>query len=880
MFPKSSAAWTRWNTSALHPSKLPPPKWPKFTAHAGGGFQVRRVTMLAGRPTAGQPVPIQPVLAFGVTPADTKAISQVSSLAKAAALPDVLQRLGIVPLAAPKPALEDLPVTSHIHPDPKTTPWLHGALIDPAKATIGALREGHARILLTLVEAEAKYAPPSKEPFNIDTAQLNDLHDYLTKTIATPAQPLRMMKKFLAELARYEATGDPGVDNLSLELSFCRDAASLVAVAAAYFTAGPDGFLSFRSTPPEETDATLKGLRDALKAELAEAAKKESVHLEAIRKSANHADFLKASGLDPAVFDKLTRGLLARGLIFDAIYNNKDDHRWGMDWFAHLGKRLKDCHGDEGVACTLYFKDTYIPGPITHVAMAAFSAQGDVLISHQETIPYGKPGMVEGITLATAGLPTDSFDTTDLFTVIQNRDAKNPIKREELPIFHSYIASGPPLAQFTTLRSFSKARDFVERAAAQSRSALGIRWLYGVDPSQPLGELVGAVRKGKIPVDEALLERFRQDFRFGRHGALPPPGAVNDFVPGMYVNNCGYFTVLTLKAGNSPALDGWTYHDDMDLTDMAAVLVDRGLSPNTDPAIVHWMREAGVRFNAKTGRAERHPGSFLILGSRYGWGNAAPGTPHTYAAHVERNPPKDPKEDSAARAKAIELGQKQAEAGRTSFAAVADLNPPKWVVRVLTAEDWPLVETLIKSLSRDDIDLRWMVGQTEVALQREKEAFPGGPGHRSNKVHFGVFDQTGTVLASYGSVAFVSAQRGEIGLVTGPAHRRKGSAKQAMQWCTDYLRNRGVTELYSFFALGNQAVRGLLTALGLEEVKESGGSAQAFGFEEFEDFRFGFGEDAHKTSSVHRLPPPSAKSMAREEQHRRLSSAWKPPTKH
>ena len=867
MFPKSSATWARWNPAAVHPSKLPTPKSPpKFTAHPGGGFRVRHITMLADRSNAGQPSTDKPDLAFGVSPAEIKAIAQISSLTKAAALPDVLQRLGIVPLAAPKPALEDLHLVSHVQPDPKTTPWLHGTLIEPAKATLGTLREGHARILLTLVEAEARYAPPSQVPFNIDTADLNGLHNHLTQAIANPAQPLRMMKKFLTELARYEATGDPGVENLSLELSFCRDAASLVAVAAAYFTAGPDGFLSFRSTPPEETDATLKGLRDALKAELAEATKKETAHLDALRKSPNYADFLKASGLDATVFERIARGLLARGLIFEAIFHSKDDHRWGVDWFGHLGERLKTCHGDEGVACTLYFKDTYIPGPITHVAMAAFSAQGDVLISHQETIPYGKPGMVEGITLATAGLPADSFDTTDLFTVIQNRDAKNPIKREELPIFHSYIASGPPLAQFTTLRSFSKARDFVERAAAQSRSALGIKWLYGVDPSQPLGELVGAVRKGKIPVDEALLERFRQDFRFGRHGALPPPGAVNDFVPGMYVNNCGYFTVLTLKAGNSPALDGWTYHDDMDLTDMAAVLIDRGLSPNTDPAIVHWMREAGVRFNAKTGRAERHPGSFLILGSRYGWGNAAPGTPHTYAAHVERNPPKDPKEDAAARAKAIELGQKQAEAGRASFAAVADLNLPKWVVRVLTAEDWPMVEALINSMSDDDVYYRWFTFKP-AAIAKEQAGFPGGPKHPSGAVHFGVFDPTGTSLIAYGDVAMISAQRATAGLITSPHHRQQGCGKFAMGWVVDHLRNRGVTELETFFSATNRNVYKLLSSLKLAELPP-------------DPTPDGFRKDYTTCTVINRLDPPDSKSMAREEQHRRISSGWKPPVKH
>lgn len=869
MFPKSSSSWTRWATAAVHPGKLPP----KFTAGPSTGFHARRITISVTPPRQSLTGIPLPDLAFGISPVDFGAITSVTTPLKAAALPDLLQRIGIVSAPHDSTQLAEVPVANRLKPDPKTTPWLRGELVNAATADLGNLREGHARILMGLVEAEARYAPHGSPPFDIEKATVDQLNDFLTKAVRAPAQRLLMLKRLLIELALYEATGDPSVANLAYELGFCHQVADVAATAAAYFSKGPDGFLTFlRGTPREDIDPVLNGIRDALKAELAASRALLQTRLEQVRKAPNYAAFLKASGLDAAVFDNITRGLLERGLIFETIYNNPADLRWGVDWFGHLGKRLKNCTGDQGVACTMYFKDTYLPGPITHVAMAAFNILGEVLIAHQETIPYGKPGMVEGITLATAGAPSDSLDTTDLHNAIQGRDAKNRCKPEDCPIFHSYKVSGPPLAQFTVLKSFSRARDFVERAAAQSRTALGRKWLYGVDPSQPLGELVGAVRAGKIPVDEALLDRFRQDLRFGKHAALPPPGAVDDFVPGMYVNNCGFLTVLTLRAGECVDMPAVRFHSDMDLRELARILFASGLAPNTDPEMIRWMVDAGVHINPKTGMPERHPGAFLILGGRYGWGNAAPGTPGTYAAHVERNPAHDKaqelKDREDAKAKALE----RVATNRKTFLALVKPGAPAtpaepWIARVLSAEDWPKVEAFIRQLDKDDIHSRWFTVSADDAVGRERDAFPGAPRYKPGSVVMGLFDPTGKTLVAYGSISLLSGQRAEPAVAVHPNFRKKGCGKQAMRWMVAYLRNRGFTELWSYYRSENRAASGLLHSMGLGELPP-------------DPQEHGVPRDWSTTTWIHQLPAPDADSAAYEEKHRKLSAAWSSPPPH
>jgi GNAT superfamily N-acetyltransferase len=868
MFPKSSSSWTRWATAAVHPSKLPP----KFTAGPSTGFHARRVTISAAPPRLSLTGIPLPDLAFGISPVDFDAITSVTTPLKAAALPDLLQRIGIVSGPPDSTQLGEVPAASPLKPDPKTTPWLRGEFVNAATADLGNLREGHARILMSLVEAEARHAPHGTTPFDIEKATVEQLNEFLTKTVRAPAQRLLMIKRLLIELAQYEATGDPSVANLVYELNFCHQVADVAATAAAYFGKGPDGFLTFfRGTPREDIDAALKGLRDAFKAELAASQELLHKHLEQIKKAPNHAPFLKASGLDVAVFDNITRGLLERGLIFEAIYSNPADLQWGVNWFGHLGKRLKDCTGDQGVACTLYFKDTYLPGPISHVAMAAFNIHGEVLISHQETIPYGKPGMVEGITLATAGVPTDSFNTTDLHNVIQGRDAKTLCKPEDCPIFHSYKNSGPPLAQFTMLNSFSKAKSFVERATAQSRTALGKKWLYGVDPSQPLGELVGAVRAGKIPVNDALLERFRQDLRFGKHAALPPPGAVDDFVPGMYVNNCGFLTVLTLLAGECVSMSTARFHSDMDLREVAQILFASGLAPNTDPEMIRWMIDAGVHVNPKTGVPERHPGAFLILGSRYGWGNATPGTMGTYPAHVERNPAHDKAQEFKDREDAKTKALERVASNRKTFLSLikpgAPIEPAEpWVARVLTAEDWPPVEAFISALSDDDCDMRWGHKSVAYALQVEKEHFPGSPGHKPTEMHMGLFDPTGKTLAVYGSVSFMTSYRAEPALVVHPKYRHKGCAKQAMRWVMAFLRNRGFSQLWTYYYRKNESTHQLLSSLGLRELagdSEKPGEQHVY--------------DPTSVTEIFTLPAPDVASVSYEEKHRKLSAAWPAP---
>ncbi|MEJ7686624.1 MAG: hypothetical protein WKG52_06285 [Variovorax sp.] len=535
------------------------------------------------------------------------------------------------------------------------------------KIALGDLAPEHMEILLGILERlSGTYSLGGKaKPVQPQNMSYAELLTFLSTHVA-PSGALNccdVIADILERLADYEGKGKAELASFKYRLQFCTRPQEQLELAKEFFRPDYDGRLSFgrleRSARQDLADAADFGIDQDRKE------KEEQSVLAALKKALNYDAFRKAAGLDVAVFDRMALDLVRLGLIFQKIFETKADERWGTDFFGQVGKRLKDCQEDQGVAAVCYYKNTY-PGDITHLSAIAFSPSGEVSISHHEsiTVKGGTGKMVDGLAPFTVGIPSGSYDTKRLHDRISGRDWKSA----ELPIAASYAHSGPPMVQFTVLRSFTGMRQFNQEMADAGASSVGIRWLYGVDPNHSLAELAAGVKAGKVVLRPADLEILKRG-RFQHEPMLSPPGARNEYVPGLYTNNCARLTLLALLAGGSVDLRGIQYSEEMDLAEVAEILFNAGLMPNTDPALFDRMRAAGSAYDKQSNRVETHTGSFLALG-RFGWSNAKPETKGAQPPHVARNPLHDQKADDAARKAAeIKLGE-LVQKNKASFDAI------------------------------------------------------------------------------------------------------------------------------------------------------------------------------------------------------------------
>ncbi len=494
---------------------------------------------------------------------------------------------------------------------------------------IGRLRPAHLPVLFRVCreQLQSNYSlggKPRTPPDSVWT--LEEFTHYFKTSVLPRGAPncCDFVADCLEALARYEAPDTAGLNTFLYQLGLATQPQHVAELAAAWFKPDANGFLSFAAPaakpepePEHESEPGDEELIENIKKQMG--ADEARLRLESFRKAANFAPFAKAFAGSPEVFDAIASALHQDQSIFDAIFASTNDLAWGCSFFKGLGQRLASCGEGEGVAALLYHRDTY-PGRITHVSAIGFSPRGKVSISHHESIPIeDKPTMQDGLAIGTLGIPSCSYNTAALHDRLQDRSGDKAMKLTELPIYRSYIASGPPMATFTTLGSFDAFAAFNVQLAAQGQGALGRQWLYGVDPNQKLGELAAGLKTGKVQLTELKLKMLLSDRALAQHPKLPPPGAQGEFVPGLYTNNCGRMTLLALLAGRAPALQGVSYNDSMDLVDVASILLKAGLMPNTDPKVLDRMRRAGYVFNKDKHCVERHPASFLALGQLSGW---------------------------------------------------------------------------------------------------------------------------------------------------------------------------------------------------------------------------------------------------------------------
>ncbi len=755
----------------------------------------------------------------------------------------------------------------------KAQPWYveYNAMKDKdiKSSDLGNLRPAHLAILINIAEDQLRrnYSlggtakPP---PENLWTAD-EFIRFFKDNVFPQGAENcIDFIARCLVALARYEAPDSPALNTFMYQLGFARQPEDLVELAIAYFKPDADGCLSFAPPPPKpptkaqtsaapvhELSQEEEAYADMFESTEARIAKETKDKLDAFRKSANYAPFAKAFGGKPEVFDAIAVALHNDDSIFDKIFSSPDDLAWGTTFFKGLGERLAVCEAGQGVAAVMYHRDTY-PGGITHVSAIGFSPTGKVSISHHETIAIGnKPAMVDGLAIGTLGIPSCSYNTTQLHNRLQNRPNDKAIKWAELPIVISYTISGPPMVTFTLLDSYSAFEDFNHMVAAQGQKALGAQWLYGVDPNQTLTTLAAAVKTGKVHLTPLQVALLRADRSLAAHPKLPPPGAKGDFSWGVYTNNCARLTLLALLAGRALVLRDVRYTEDMDLADVADILLRAGLMPNTDPMVVNRMRTVGYFYNAEKKRIERHPASFLALGQLNGWSNAAPGTPGVVPPDVPRRAAKDPVAEDKVRAEGM---AREKKAFLKNWQTFVDALPKKpvpaptpWVVRELTDKDTALIDAHVAGLSDDDRLLRFGVAGAEDARKRVTQF--GQP--------YGVFDAKGEHMVALGVAGFPVAAGGqpavEVGVSVLPAYRKKGVSRVAMQWALCMARNRGVRLLRAAYRTRNEGSRRLLDSLG-------------------KPVQIGQDDDLVKIEMA--LPEVDGESQIFEAHHRELSAAW------
>lgn len=736
---------------------------------------------------------------------------------------------------------------------------------DIKSSDLGNLRPAHLAILVNIAEDQLRrnysLGGAAKPPPDILWTPDEFIRFFKDNVFPQGAENcIDFIARCLVALARYEAPDSPALNTFMYQLGFARQPQDLVELAIAYFKPGADGFLSFAPPPPkkEEPPAPERELsqEEEAYAEMGESieariAKESKDKLDAFRKSANYASFAKAFAGKPEIFDAIAVALHNDNSIFDKIFSSPDDLAWGTSFFKGLGERLAVCEASQGVAAVLYHKDTY-PGSITHVSTIGFSPAGKVSISHHETIPIGdKPAMVDGLAIGTLGIPSCSYNTIDQHNRLQNRTGDKVLKWAELPIVISYTTSGPPMVIFTLLDSYSAFEEFNHMVAAQGQKALGAQWLYGVDPNQTLTTLAAAVKTGKVHLTPLQVALLRADRALAAHPKLPPPGAKGDFSWGVYTNNCARLTLLALLAGRALVLRDVRYTEDMDLAEVADILLRAGLMPNTDPMVVNRMRTVGFFYNAEKQRTERHPASFLVLGQLNGWSNAAPGTPGIVPPDVPRRPAKDLVAEDKARAEGMARQNKTFLKNLQTFVDALPKKPAPaptpWVVRELSEKDKPLIDAHVEGLSDEDRLLRFGVAGAEDAKKRVTRF--GQP--------FGVFDATGQHMAALGVAGFPLPIDGqpavEVGVSVLLAYRNKGVSRVAMQWALCMARNRGVRLLRAAYRTRNEGSRRLLASLGTP-------------------VQVGLDGDLVKIEMA--LPEVDGESLIFEAHHRELSAAW------
>lgn len=761
----------------------------------------------------------------------------------------------------------------------KAQPWYADYFATKGKTVeeraLGELRPAHVALLLQIANEQLRrnysLGGASKAPPDTLWTIEEFTHFFTTGVVPSGADNCcDFIARCLAALARYEAPDSPGLQAFQYSLGFATQPQDLIELAVAYFKPGSDGFLSFAAPSYKPSEPSGPGAAHGPARELTQEEEAWGFDFEdpkaiqtqlskdklaAFHKSANYAPFAKAFGGSPGVFDAIAKALHEDDSFFDDLFASPNDLAWGTTWFKALGERLSPCTGRQGVAAVMYHKDTY-PGRITHVSAIGFSAVGRVSISHQESIPFGaKPAMEDGLAIGTLGIPACSYNTVDLHNRVQSRSGDKALKRNECPVVKSYAASGPPMVVFTVLDDFDAFEAFNLQLAAQGQGPLGRQWLYGVDPNQKLAELAAAIKTGKLHLTPLKLAMLRCDRAMALHPKLPPPGAHGDFTPGLYTNNCARMTLRALLAGRAQALQGLPHNEEMDLREVAEILLKSGLMPNTDPLVLDRMLRIGFAYNKEKQCVERHPGSFLALGQLSGWSNAAPGTPGTYPPDVDRHPPKDPAAEAKARqdgdARLAQTTQKNEQTFLDLLGPKpAPLPTPAWVVRELSPDaDKALIEAHVAALSDDDRYLRF----GETALDRVLQRLLSPP-HTS--LHFGVFDPTGKTMVGLGMMYYPVGQNGpavDVGFSVLPAQRHKGVAKLAMQWAMCRARNRGMRLLVAQYESRNEGVKKLLDSIGTPVLTS---------------------ESSDQSCIEMALPEADGASHLLEGTHLHLSSAW------
>jgi hypothetical protein len=309
-----------------------------------------------------------------------------------------------------------------------------------------------------------------------------------------------------------------------------------------------------------------------------------------------YAEYRAASGLGETSFRKLTSALASKGVIFGQIFDSPSDKRWGVEFFTKLGARLKDCAPGEAVACVCYHADTYrvqtdkstgkpVSGTgATHVSVMAITPDGEVSISHHESIvTSARAGSVRNLMPGTLGLPANTYDTTEHHQYVAKR--KGGRLPRTLPIQKSYDLTGPPSVMFSKISSFSSFKEFGDRLNRQSLSRKGLHWTYASDADLSLNAVAKGVKHG-LPIENASQ---LVGPRFHSQPNVAAPGEADERALLAYSNNCLLLSLRALQAGGCAVLANVDLSRPMTLGDLMAIGQKAGLVPDTPENIADIM---------------------------------------------------------------------------------------------------------------------------------------------------------------------------------------------------------------------------------------------------------------------------------------------------
>ncbi|MES3000282.1 MAG: hypothetical protein V4787_06280 [Pseudomonadota bacterium] len=520
---------------------------------------------------------------------------------------------------------EDL---THLNPQRTAA---HPMATHPAPMTsrfdLGEMKSAQARVLAEHIEnAPEQHSAHGKSPGPLDKVNWTkgEIRDFLLhgKVPMSAPDSVDFLGNIALGWARLECADEGVIAQFQKELSQATTPQDLAPILAKRFRPDAAGFMTFdppavrnwradRPTEPArmQNTALFETCRNAFRANTPERTK---------------------------VFLQICADMENKGGFLLKAMNEPKNEYWFVAAFAKAGEQLHKLGPNEALGLVCYHRDMY-EGNIVHVSLMSIKGNGSTLFCNHESVPLvarHKKAVVENLMPKTLGLPTNTWDTTELFEHWEKAGIATWYKDKLLPPERSYNDTGMPIVMFTRLGDFDTLQKWVDEGHERSLELASRQWNYCADPNTGVDNLIRGVRAGALDVDavlapiggpdDAIPSQKDVEAIFGPRFLQEPSIVSPGFTDGIaYTNNCSWHTLQALRFGKATHLGSRAPDSRQALSDVFRMMRDSGLQPWTDPALGDRMDEAGFVF--KAGNVERSTASFLIGGGINGLTSAVGG---------------------------------------------------------------------------------------------------------------------------------------------------------------------------------------------------------------------------------------------------------------